>query len=345
MKKYLVLDIGGSSIKYAMMNESAEFLSKGSVKTPLDCIESLVEIIGQIYDDYKFEIEGMAISMPGVLDSDTGYAYSGGWLKYNSGQNIIEVLKKRCNTVIAIENDAKCAASAELGFGSLKGCKDAAVIVLGTGVGGGIIIDGKVHKGSHSFAGEFSFMRMNCNEIDAMNHVWGLKNGAPALAETVANIKGIPVEGHSFAGEFSFMRMNCNEIDAMNHVWGLKNGAPALAETVANIKGIPVEEVNGLFIFELANSGDAKILTVLDEFTRWIAMQIIDIQCLIDPELVAIGGGISAQPLLIELIQKHLDSMEENFGFYKPSVRVVPCEFRNDANLIGALYSFLTKNN
>ena len=78
MKKYLVLDIGGSSIKYAMMNESAEFLSKGSVKTPLDCIESLVEIIGQIYDDYKFEIEGMAISMPGVLDSDTGYAYSGG---------------------------------------------------------------------------------------------------------------------------------------------------------------------------------------------------------------------------------------------------------------------------
>ena len=298
MKKYLVLDIGGSSIKYAMMNESAEFLSKGSVKTPLDCIESLVEIIGQIYDDYKFEIEGMAISMPGVLDSDTGYAYSGGWLKYNSGQNIIEVLKKRCNTVIAIENDAKCAASAELGFGSLKGCKDAAVIVLGTGVGGVIIIDGKVHKGSHSFAGEFSFMRMNCNEIDAMNHVWGLKNGAPALAETVANIKGIPVE-----------------------------------------------EVNGLFIFELANSGDAKILTVLDEFTRWIAMQIIDIQCLIDPELVAIGGGISAQPLLIELIQKHLDSMEENFGFYKPSVRVVPCEFRNDANLIGALYSFLTKNN
>lgn len=298
MKKYLVLDIGGSSIKYAMMNESAEFLSKGSVKTPLDCIESLVEIIGQIYDDYKFEIEGMAISMPGVLDSDTGYAYSGGWLKYNSGQNIIEVLKKRCNTVIAIENDAKCAASAELGFGSLKGCKDAAVIVLGTGVGGGIIIDGKVHKGSHSFAGEFSFMRMNCNEIDAMNHVWGLKNGAPALAETVANIKGIPVE-----------------------------------------------EVNGLFIFELANSGDAKILTVLDEFTRWIAMQIIDIQCLIDPKLVAIGGGISAQPLLIELIQKHLDSMEENFGFYKPSVRVVPCEFRNDANLIGALYSFLTKNN
>ena len=298
MKKYLVLDIGGSSIKYAMMNESAEFLSKGSVKTPLDCIESLVEIIGQIYDDYKFEIEGMAISMPGVLDSDTGYAYSGGWLKYNSGQNIIEVLKKRCNTVIAIENDAKCAASAELGFGSLKGCKDAAVIVLGTGVGGGIIIDGKVHKGSHSFAGEFSFMRMNCNEIDAMNHVWGLNNGAPALAETVANIKGIPVE-----------------------------------------------EVNGLFIFELANSGDAKILTVLDEFTRWIAMQIIDIQSLIDPELVAIGGGISAQPLLIELIQKHLDSMEENFGFYKPSVRVVPCEFRNDANLIGALYSFLTKNN
>ena len=296
MKTYLALDVGGSSIKYALMNEVAEFLDKGSVKTPLDCIESLVETIGQIYDAFQSDIEGIAISMPGVLDSATGYAYSGGWLEYNSGQNIIDVLKKRCNTVITIENDAKCAASAELGFGSLKGCKDAVVIVLGTGVGGGVIIDGKVHKGRHSFAGEFSFMRMNCNQIDVKNHVWGFKNGAPALAEKVANIKGLPVE-----------------------------------------------EVNGLFIFELANSGDEQVLTILDEFTKWVAMQIIDIQCVIDPELVAIGGGISAQPLLIELIQKHLDAMQENFGFYKPSVKVVPCEFRNDANLIGALYAFLSK--
>lgn len=298
MKKYLVLDIGGSSIKYALMSEEADFLSKGSVKTPLDCMESLVETIGQIYDQYKSEIEGVAISMPGVLDSETGYAYSGGWLGYNSNQNIIAVLTKRFQTKITIENDAKCAASAELGFGSLKGCKDAAVIVFGTGVGGGIIIDGKVHKGRHSFAGEFSFMRMNDEQIE----------------------------------EFSGL-------------WGMKNGAPTLAQKVAKIKNLPVEEVNGLFIFELANSGDEEILEVLDEFTKWIAMQIIDIQCVIDPELVAIGGGISAQPLLIELIQKHLDAMADNFGFYKPAIKVVPCQFRNDANLIGALYSFLSKYN
>lgn len=295
MEKYLVLDIGGTAIKYAVMTKEAEFLEKGNVKTPLDGIEIFIETIGQIYDKYKADINGVAISMPGVLDVDRGYAYSGGWLTFNSGQNIIELLQERCPLPITIENDAKCAALAELGFGSLKGCKDAAVIVLGTGVGGAIIIDGKVHKGRHSFAGEFSFMK---TEASRMNE--------------------------------------CSSL------WGLANGGPVLMQKVAEIKGLPLEEVNGLVTFELANNGDEEVLAVLDEFTQLIAGQIINIQCVVDPELVAIGGGISAQPLLIELIQKHLDAMSDNFGFYKPEVKVVPCQYRNDANLIGALYRFLT---
>lgn len=296
MEKYLVLDIGGTAIKYAIMTKEAEFLEKGNIKTPLDGIDVFIETIGQIYDKYKADVNGMAISMPGVLDVERGYAYSGGWLTFNSGQNIIELLQARCPLAITIENDAKCAALAELGFGSLKGCKDAAVIVLGTGVGGGIIIDGKVHKGRHSFAGEFSYMK---TEPSKMN-------------------------------EFSSL-------------WGLANGGPALMKKVAEVKGLPLEEVNGLVTFELANNGDEEVLAVLDEFTQLIAGQIINIQCMIDPELVAIGGGISAQPLLIELIQKHLDAMRDNFGFYKPEVKIVPCQYRNDANLIGALYHFSTK--
>lgn len=298
MSQYLVLDIGGSAIKYAVMNETAEFFTKGSVKTPLDCIENLVETIGQIYDQFKFQIEGIAISMPGVLDTERGYAYSGGFLDYNSNQYIVKHLQKRCPLPIIIENDAKCAASAELGFGSLKGCKDAAVIVLGSGVGGAIIIDGKVHKGRHSFAGELSFIRTNIEDYEPLDKAWGFVNGAPTLAKKVATVKKLPFE-----------------------------------------------EVNGLVTFEYANAGDEEVLAVLDEFTRHIAIQIVNLQCVIDPELVAIGGGISAQPLLIDLIQKNVDLLSENFGYYKPTLKIVPCEFRNDANLIGALYSFLSKHN
>lgn len=297
MNQYLVLDIGGSSIKYALMNEEAEFFTKGSVKTPLDCIESLVETIGEIYDQFENQIEGIAISMPGVLDTEKGYAYSGGFLDYNSGQYVVEHLQKRCPLPITIENDAKCAASAELGFGSLKGCKDAAVVVLGSGVGGAVIVDGKVHKGRHSFAGEFSFIRTNIEDYEPLDNAWGFVSGAPTLAKKVASVKNLPLE-----------------------------------------------EMDGLVTFEYANAGDEGVLAVLDEFTRQIAIQIVNLQCVIDPELVAIGGGISAQPLLIELIQKNVDLLSENFGYYKPELKIVPCQFRNDANLIGALYRFLLRN-
>ncbi len=295
MKNYLVLDIGGSSIKYAKMNGEAHVLEKGSVKTPLDKIENLIETIGQVYDTYKSEIEGIAISMPGVLDVKRGYSYSGGHLMYNSGVEIVKLIQERCPVKVTIENDGKCAALAEVWKGSLSDVNDAVVIVLGSGVGGGIIIDRKVHKGSSSFAGEFSFIRANNYHLDDINHAWGFINGAKALAAKVAEAKGLNPE-----------------------------------------------DIDGYYVFEKANAGDEEVLAVLDEFTKQIAAQIVNLQCVLDPQRVAIGGGISAQPLLIEYIQKNVDAFADNFGYYKPDIEVVPCKFRNDSNLMGALYHYLT---
>lgn len=294
MKNYLVLDIGGSSIKYAKMTGNSDFIEKGSVKTPLDCLENLIETIGILYDRYKKDIAGIAISMPGVLDVKRGYAYSGGLLPYNTEVEFVKILKKRCPIDITIENDGKCAALAEVWKGALKDVNDGAVIVLGSGVGGGVIIDRKVHKGQCSFAGEFSFVKTNIDYPEDINHAWGFVSGASALAS-----------------EF------------------------------AQIKQIPIEEVNGHLVFEAVNSDDADALAILDKFTKKIAIQIINLQCIIDPERIAIGGGISAQPRLIESIQKNVEKLATNYGYYKPSVEVVVCEFRNDSNLIGALYHHL----
>lgn len=100
----------------------------------------------------------MAISMPELLDSKKGYAHTGGALEYNNDKNIVEILQKRCDTKITIENYEKYSALTELWKGSLKNVKDGVVIVLGTGVGGGIIRDGRVHRSKNFFVGEFSFI-------------------------------------------------------------------------------------------------------------------------------------------------------------------------------------------
>lgn len=115
------------------MTEELRFIEKGKEQTPLDSIESFVEVIGKLYDKYNEDIEGIAISLPGIIDSEKGYAYTGGQLKYNDDKFIVKILKERCPTKITIENDAKCAALAEVWKGCLKDYQDGIVIVLGTG--------------------------------------------------------------------------------------------------------------------------------------------------------------------------------------------------------------------
>lgn len=191
----LVLDVGGSSIKYAVMDKKAKIIEKGKVPTPMDTIEHFVNVVGEIFDKYKNRIEGIAMSLPGRMDSDKGYLYSGGALQYNNDKNIVSILKKRCPVSITIENDGKCAALAEAWIGNLKDCNDGIVVILGTGIGGGIIKDKKLHKGKHFMAGEFSFLFNDSDEFKGgFEQLWAGQNGVPVLCTAVAKAKDLPIE-------------------------------------------------------------------------------------------------------------------------------------------------------
>lgn len=294
--KYLVFDIGGSAIKYSVMTEEAEFISRGKVKTPTDSFETFREVIGSIYDEHKDDIEGIAISMPGIIDSDNGYAYTGGFLKYNDRRAIVKDLQERCPCEIVVENDGKAAAIAEVWKGSLKDNDDGIVIILGTGIGGGIIKDRKLHRGKHFMAGEFSFIQTNTSEP------YGI-------------------------GGF----------------WAYLNSAVGLVAKVAEAKGINVKELDGVQAFELMNNGDKEALELLEKYTRDLAVQIYNLQCLFDPEKICIGGGISAQNILHEYIVKNVKEYYKNLNLGIPEAQVERCCFGNESNQIGALYNFLTK--
>lgn len=293
MKTYLTLDIGGSAIKYALIQDDLTILNKSSVPTPMDTLENFIETIGQIYDQYKDQIVGIAISMPGIIDPQKGYNYTGGALEYIIKLDTVNVLQERCPINITVGNDAKCAANAELGFGNLQDIQDGAVVILGTGIGGCIIKDHKVHTGRHFSAGEFSWIKTDFHDSISWKNAWCTRNGIKGLLERVQ-------------------------------------------------ENLETEETyTGIEIFEMANSGDEKVIEAINQFALEVATQIFNIHAIFDCEKVAIGGGISAQPLLIELIQKNLDMIFDSIGFeiYKP--QLIPCYFRNDANLIGALYQHL----
>ncbi len=290
--KILAVDIGGTFIKYAFMKENCTMLSKGKVRTP-GTREELVETIGEIYDSF-LDIEGIAVSMPGIIDSENGYCVMGGALRYNDDFYFRNRLYQRCPVKIYIENDAKCAAMAEAAIGSLSDVEDGFVLIFGTMIGGAFIKNHVLHRGKHFSAGEVSY-------INTEKERFGEKEA----------------------------------------VWGNRCGTPRLCALYAEKKNLQPEDVDGMKVFERVNQGDPEALECLQEFTREIAVQIFNIQTILDPERFAIGGGISAQPVFIEYIKRNLKVLYAECPYFIPQAEIVSCKFQNDANLIGAVQCFL----
>ena len=294
MKTILVVDIGGTYIKYAFMKEDMSIEKRGTVATPNEGREELIELIGKIYDQMP-GTSGIAISMPGIIDSENGYCSMGGALHYNSDFYLRESLYKRCPVKIHMENDAKCAAMAEATLGSLKDVDDGFVLIFGTMIGGAHIINGRLHKGKNFSAGEVSYIITIRDEDPHFEVLWGNRCSTTSLCELYATKKRL---------------------------------APST--------------VDGLMFFEAVENHDKDAIECLKQFTKEIAVQIFNLQTILDVERFAIGGGISAQATFIRFIQDNLKALYNKCIYPISQVEVVPCELQNDANLIGALQCFLT---
>ena len=113
MDKRLAIDVGGSSIKYALVGEEHKILEQGKVRAPREVKEEFVEALGQLYDRYAGEISGMGISMAGKVDPHTGFVVSAGSFPFFTGTNMLEAIAERCPTHLTVDNDARCAALAD----------------------------------------------------------------------------------------------------------------------------------------------------------------------------------------------------------------------------------------
>ena len=200
-KQYLVLDIGGTFIKYALMDEEANFIEQGKVLADTSCEEATLASLGVLEAKMsEHEYEGVAISMPGRIGTKEGIAYTGGafqWVhNYPAAERYGTVFGKPCT----IANDGKCAAIAESWSGALSDVDSGAVLVLGTGVGGGIVLNRKVWMGVSGGAGELSWLVADypaIHEGKAGSAIWAGKIAAGAivpkfgLAKGLANADGI----------------------------------------------------------------------------------------------------------------------------------------------------------
>lgn len=293
---YFAADIGGTFIKYAVMDDNALVLNRGKVPTQKESQDAFVGALENLYRKYGEGTKGMAISSAGVIDSRRGFMYNAGSITCVKDLDLAGELERRLGIPVTVENDARSAALAELWKGSLKGCKDAVAIVIGTAVGGAVIADGRILHGRHQMAGEFSYILTNAGDPENPDNVLAQRGGVPGL-----------------------IRMCVEAAD------------------------LPEEELSGEVIFERANAGDAAYFSCVRKFARGLSVHILNCQFAYDPERIAIGGGVSAQPLLISLIREELAKLIRVYPHEVPVPEVTTCKFFNDSNLIGALYVLLQK--
>ena len=262
MKQYLLIDIGGTFIKYSLTDAHAQKVSGGKVPTPLTGMDDLLAAIEGFAAPWKGQFEGCAVSMPGRIDTKRGIAHTGGILSgFMWEQPFAALLEQQLGVPVTIANDGKCAAAAEAWTGSLAGVDNGLVLVLGTGIGGGIILNGKVYMGSHSAAGEVSNL---VTELGSM-------------------------EGDDF-------RFDVIGKVAESPVWAGKASASGLIAAYAAEKQLPAHgpQPTGEEIFAAYAAGEPEACRALKKFARRVALGIIGLQSVLDVERVAIGGGISA---------------------------------------------------
>ncbi|WP_127848782.1 ROK family protein [Lacticaseibacillus hulanensis] len=306
MKAYVAFDIGGTSIKYGVVTADGQIAEHASVATAQDRATNVANL-EKVVADYRqqYDIGGIGVSVPGIVDRD-GYMITGGALPEFYEFPLGATLRAATHLPVHVENDANAAAIAERWLGAAQGVDDYVCIVLGTGIGGGIVINGKVYRGAHGMAGEFG---------------WNVTHNVD---------RTVPLEDLS---------LNFNAATVMGLVrrynLSLKQARPYLPEIT-----------DARVIIDEATKDAQVALPIYSQFLDDVAVMILNTYANYDPELILIGGGISAnQQFMIDLQTRLAEFMQRHESLHRIEKRVLgkvaPAKLRNNAGLIGAVYPLI----
>ena len=189
MKKYISIDIGGTAIKYGIICENAEIMMKETMKTEAEkggyaILEKVFVIVEKLQGRIQEKASGICISTAGMVNTEQGAIfYSAPLIPNYTGMQFKKLLEDKFKIPCEVENDVNCAGLAENRSGAAKGAKIALVLTIGTGIGGCIVIDGKVFHGFSNSACEVGYMHMDDSDFQTLG-------AASILTKKVAEWKG-----------------------------------------------------------------------------------------------------------------------------------------------------------
>ncbi len=309
---YLGLDVGGTTFKAGVVNEQGEILHKAAYPTMIELpyqqiIENMANLCRQVVADAGVEMKDIAaigVGVPGIFDAKTGiipFCTNLGWHQIP----FVEEMRKHIDLPVFVDNDATVAGLAESSVGKNAGCQSSVFITLGTGVGGGIIINGRPYSGAHGIGSEIGHMILT---LDGEPCTCGNRGCFERYASATAIIR----EARKAVAE---------------------NPQSSIMEKC----GGDAEKINAKIVIDSAKEGDPVASEVFKGYVKGLANGIVSIIHVLDPELILLGGGVSmAGEFLLDAVREAVRPLV----MFKtmPYARIELAQLGADAGIIGAAF-------
>lgn len=305
MKKYAFgVDIGGTTVKLGLFDKEGCVLDKWEIPTVKD--NHGVQILPDVANSIKAvmaekgitedDVEGVGVGVPGPVDAEGNVqkAVNLGWDVFN----IPKVLSGYLDLPVKAGNDANVAAYGEMWQGGGKGCSNMVAVTLGTGVGGGIIINGQILTGATGAGGEIGHIHIEDNETDAC----GCKNRG--CLEQYASATGV-------------VRLATRRL--------AKDDAPSVLRN---------EKLTAKAVFDAVKAGDAVAIEIAEQFGDYLGKGLAAVAAVVNPEMFVIGGGVSKAG---EILFDYIRPAYEKYVFHGcRSAKLALATLGNDAGIFGA---------
>ena len=309
-KNRIGIDVGGTNVKIALVDEKGRIIYSNSVPTRAEMgyeytVNNIKQAIYDLLKETKLEaknIEGIGFGFPGQVDYKSGVVRLApnipGWVDVP----IAKLIEDEFHIPTRVDNDVRCAALGELNFGAGKGCQNLICITVGTGIGSGLIINGKLVRGASNAAGEIGHIKLQMHD----GPICGC--GDTGCLEAFASGPAIVAMAEDY----------------------IKGGKSTKFREMANSN-----DITPFIVAEAAKAGDPvarRIFTIMGEY---IGIGMASVVNLLNPERIIVGGGVAdAGDILMTPLKETLKKRAMKIA--GETVEVVPAQLGNTAGVIGA---------
>jgi len=301
------IDVGGTKVLGGVVTESGEILTTARRDTPREGGRALTQAIADVANELsrEFQVESIGVSAAGFISSDRQTILAtpniAGWNGVNLDKELTEILGKR----IVLENDANAAAWGEFKFGAGRGRKDLMLLTLGTGVGGGLILDGALFRGAFGIGAELGHLR-----IVPDGHLCGC--GMRGCLEQYASGSAL-----------------------LRHAREAISASPDIARNLLSRGDGTLDGLRGQHITEAAREGDPVALAAFNTLASYLGAGIASLCAVIDPSCIVLGGGVIDAGELFLGPTREAALRLIPFSGKHPYPEIVPAVLGNSAGLVG----------